>query len=109
MGKRFDKIFRRDKKVDNLPSQTYVFALNRSRFESWCHWKGVNPRDRNIHAISTGAYQSHQLQGIFIRPNDKVIVLENAVWGHGWFKAREDMLMRSGGWIDLEDRKEILT
>lgn len=110
MGKRLDWILRRDrKKTHTLPQQLYVFALNRQRFESWCHFHGINPRDRDLRVIYTGSFQPHMLQGMMVRPGDKIIVLENADMGYGYQRAREEMAVRTGGWIDIDDLKEVLT
>ena len=113
MGRRLDKSLGRNKVAAKVearatPPRTFVFALNHQRFDSWCHYHGEKPRSKHTYCIPTGSY-THQLRGFHIEPRDRIIVLENCAFGHHYRQAREDALIASGGWVDIDLREKVLT
>jgi hypothetical protein len=109
MGPRFigNWWFGRKRKVkDADPPRTFVFAHSHQTFSHWCHVHGVNLNDPAVISISTATFEVHRIQGYHFRPKDVFVVLETAALGHGWHDLCQEVLQRSEGWVDLEERKE---
>lgn len=108
MGKKWDKLLRRNKKKDwPLSPRTFVFALNRHRFDTYCYYSGTNSRDPNVRFISTSS-DPHGLREFHLEPRDRIVVLENVELGHYYKKVREQTLIISGGWVDIDQREKVL-
>lgn len=87
------------------PPRTIVLAHDRHAFDHWCHVHGVRPNDPLVIDISTATFDPARIQGYRFRSDDVFVVLETAPFGHGWNRYVQEILMRTGGWVDLEERK----
>ena len=108
MGKRLDRLLGRNKKGERpTKARTFVFALNRHRFETYCYYSSTNERDPNVRFISTSS-DPHSLRGFHLEPRDRIVVLENVELGHFYKQVREQVLIISGGWVDIDQREKVL-
>lgn len=110
MGKLWDIILRQKPEPYIGPPRTYVITLNRQRFDVYCRNTGINTRDPNVIVLSThDAASGNTSLGYRLRPQDKVIVLEDADFGHDWQAIVKNILIASEGWVDLRERQEVRT